>query len=226
MKINIGEKIKSIRISSGETMETFGKRFNTSKATVNNWEKGRNLPNKENLKIIADVGNISVEELLHGSYDERIEFLLAQLRKKLNDDANVSDLLVNNIMNNVRANYYDNNNNPINDWYSIESYDKLEKDFNNKANRAIFMAKNEDSRDDAVFIEFKNKIDYALEEFKSYYMLASYEKEQGISSDKPFKLNYGTPKGMNEDFKNEIEDATLKFIENLNSIYNTFKNTK
>lgn len=60
----VGEKIKSIRLSLGDTMERFGERFNTSKGTVNNWEKGRNLPNKENLLIIAKLGNITVEELL------------------------------------------------------------------------------------------------------------------------------------------------------------------
>lgn len=47
-------------------MEDFGKLFNTSKGTVNNWEKSRNNPNKENLKLIADLGNISVNELLYG----------------------------------------------------------------------------------------------------------------------------------------------------------------
>lgn len=60
----LGEKIKRIRKEKGLTMEEFGKRFNTSKGTVNNWEKGRNLPNKANLKSIADLANISVEELL------------------------------------------------------------------------------------------------------------------------------------------------------------------
>lgn len=48
-------------------MEEFGKAFNTSKGTVNNWEKGRNLPNKENLLKIAKLGNLSVEQLLYGS---------------------------------------------------------------------------------------------------------------------------------------------------------------
>lgn len=60
----LADKIKSIRLSLGETMEEFGARFNTSKATINNWEKGRNKPNKNNLLLIANLGGISVEELL------------------------------------------------------------------------------------------------------------------------------------------------------------------
>ena len=58
-----GERIKDIRLELGETLEQFGERFNTSKVTVFNWEKGRNLPNKSNLKKIAEIGGISVEEL-------------------------------------------------------------------------------------------------------------------------------------------------------------------
>lgn len=65
--IEVGNRIKSIRLDQGATMEEFGKAFNTSKGTVNNWEKGRNLPNKENLLKIAKLGNLSVEQLLYGS---------------------------------------------------------------------------------------------------------------------------------------------------------------
>jgi transcriptional regulator with XRE-family HTH domain len=64
----VGNRIKSIRLDEGATMEEFGKIFNTSKGTVNNWEKGRNLPNKENLLKIAKIGNITVGQLLNGEH--------------------------------------------------------------------------------------------------------------------------------------------------------------
>lgn len=38
-KKQVGARIKDIRLSLGESMEQFGARFNTSKGTVNNWEK-------------------------------------------------------------------------------------------------------------------------------------------------------------------------------------------
>lgn len=66
----VGERIKKIRLSLGQSMEAFGENFNTSKGTVNNWEKGRNLPNKKNLKAIAKLGDMSVEELLHGKVSD------------------------------------------------------------------------------------------------------------------------------------------------------------
>lgn len=62
--ILIGDRIKNIRLSLGLSMEEFGlKYFETSKGTVSNWEKGRNLPNKKNLKIIAQLGDMTVEDL-------------------------------------------------------------------------------------------------------------------------------------------------------------------
>ncbi len=69
MKKSLGERINAIRLEKGYTMEDFGKLFNTSKGTVNNWEKGRNNPNRKNLKKIAEIGNVSVEFLLYGSRD-------------------------------------------------------------------------------------------------------------------------------------------------------------
>lgn len=68
----IGKRIESIRLKVGETMEQFGERFNTSKGTVNNWEKGRNLPNKRNLASIASLGGISVEELIYGTLENQV----------------------------------------------------------------------------------------------------------------------------------------------------------
>ncbi|HEM3633703.1 TPA: helix-turn-helix domain-containing protein [Streptococcus suis] len=74
--IQVGERIKQIRLSVGESMEKFGERFETSKGTVNNWEKGRNLPNKENLKKISELGQMTVNELLYGNVDNLIESIL------------------------------------------------------------------------------------------------------------------------------------------------------
>ncbi|MQW23898.1 helix-turn-helix transcriptional regulator [Lactococcus sp. dk322] len=63
----ISERIKTIRLNKGMTLEEFGELFSTSKGTVNNWEKGRNLPNKENLFKIAQLANMTVEELTRNS---------------------------------------------------------------------------------------------------------------------------------------------------------------
>ena len=75
-----GERIKDIRLELGETLEEFGGRFNTSKATVFNWEKGRNLPNKSNLKKIAEIGDVSIHELI---YRKPIGQKIKAIRKSL-----------------------------------------------------------------------------------------------------------------------------------------------
>lgn len=69
---NVARRIESIRSNLGLSMERFGEMLNTSKASVNNWEKGKNLPNNERLKHIAELGNVEIDELLYGDPNSRI----------------------------------------------------------------------------------------------------------------------------------------------------------
>lgn len=70
MSINnneVGERIKKLRSEKGLSQEEFGKLIkNAHKSLVSKWEKGQSLPNNERLKIIAELGGISVNELLYG----------------------------------------------------------------------------------------------------------------------------------------------------------------
>ena len=65
--MNAGKKIKSIRMQRGETMKEFASRIDgkASKGTISKWENGKYLPNNERLKKIAELANISVNELLY-----------------------------------------------------------------------------------------------------------------------------------------------------------------
>ena len=75
-KIEVGNRINQIRLSKGDTLEEFGIRIARvlnvssnkapSKSNVSKWEAGSSLPNKARLKAIADIGDITVEELLYG----------------------------------------------------------------------------------------------------------------------------------------------------------------
>lgn len=65
--IAVGARIREIRLARGETLEEFGKRLEARKGVICNWESGRNLPNKRHIKEIADMANISVQELLYGT---------------------------------------------------------------------------------------------------------------------------------------------------------------
>lgn len=75
----VGNRIKNIRVSRGDSMESFGKRLNTSKAAVNNWEKGVNLPNNKRIRDIAIIGGITVSELLYGPFIEYAQKFVERL---------------------------------------------------------------------------------------------------------------------------------------------------
>lgn len=63
----IGNKIKNIRIGLGMTMEEFGRQFNpeVDKSIISKWESNGHNPNNERIKRIAELGAVSVEELLN-----------------------------------------------------------------------------------------------------------------------------------------------------------------
>ncbi|OEK71094.1 hypothetical protein AST01_02455 [Staphylococcus equorum] len=76
-KENVGKRIKSIRLSSADTMEEFGQAVdNANKSLVSKWERGASFPNKHRMKIICEIGNVTVPYLLYGSYDEFVKDLI------------------------------------------------------------------------------------------------------------------------------------------------------
>lgn len=73
-KKKLGNRIKGIRVAEKDTLEAFSQKINkysggvikSGKSNVSRWEKGENIPNDITLKAIADIGGITVEELLYG----------------------------------------------------------------------------------------------------------------------------------------------------------------
>ncbi|BDP79848.1 hypothetical protein EfmAA290_05240 [Enterococcus faecium] len=72
----LGTKIKAIRKSKKLTQPAFGLMINNGqlidKKTIYEWEKGTYLPIPERLSRIADLGNMSIEELVCGNVEEYI----------------------------------------------------------------------------------------------------------------------------------------------------------
>lgn len=93
IKINkkaVGSRIKQIRLNKGYTLENFGKLFGASRGNVQAWEYGTSLPNKERIKNISKIADITVNELLYGSIDEYFENNIDTLLKNnsiLKEDA-------------------------------------------------------------------------------------------------------------------------------------------
>lgn len=79
----VGARIGQIRDNLGLTMEELGKKLDTSKGTVSKWEHGLNLPNRKRTKRIAELGGISVDELLGSNLNKIIGKRIYLIRKSL-----------------------------------------------------------------------------------------------------------------------------------------------
>ncbi|MGC3599010.1 helix-turn-helix domain-containing protein, partial [Enterococcus faecium] len=65
-------------------------------STVNNWERGINLPKTETLHQIAEIGHVTNEYLLYG--DQENQYILEMLQKKPGKlDPKIEGLIVDDI---------------------------------------------------------------------------------------------------------------------------------
>ena len=116
----IGNRIKQIRLSKGLTMEEFGKLFKpkANKSLVSKWESGKSLPNNDRLKRITEIGEISMNYLLKGTYmagdikmmseEERKTFLDGINEQLKHSYSNIQDK-TKKILNNIDYTSYNNN---------------------------------------------------------------------------------------------------------------------
>ena len=70
--MTFGEKIKEARKESGLSQEQFAEKMNVSRSAVAKWETDKGMPDVNNLKIMAQLLNVSVDYLL--DEDEKISF--------------------------------------------------------------------------------------------------------------------------------------------------------
>ncbi|WP_394530089.1 helix-turn-helix domain-containing protein [Lactococcus lactis subsp. lactis] len=124
---SVGSRINDIRLSLGLSMEQFGKLFNTSKGTVNNWEKGRNLPNKENLLKISNLGDTTIEYILHGTMDEYIDNLITKLQTDLLADKSISNAVIPFIVSEVKSIMYSNASSFLNTEQADKKFNETKK---------------------------------------------------------------------------------------------------
>ena len=62
--INIGKRIKEIRIEQGLSQQRFGELLSISQDTVSLWEKGKSVPTTEFLIAIAKQFDVSTDYIL------------------------------------------------------------------------------------------------------------------------------------------------------------------
>lgn len=121
-KKEVGNRIRNIRITSPKvkdklqgkkpTLERFATLVDSNKSNVSRWERGLNIPNEITLRIIAEYGDTSVEELLHGN---RSEVISRAIDDALEDFVNFNDNLDSLDIEDIKTDYKNNK----------ERYDKL-----------------------------------------------------------------------------------------------------
>ena len=87
--MNISEKIKKIRLDNNFTQETFSSFLGVPRYLVSNWEQGRSAPSIEDVVLIANKLNCSIDELLL----EEVDYLIdgSSKRSILNDNPSLSE---------------------------------------------------------------------------------------------------------------------------------------
>lgn len=90
----VGNRIRQIRQELKLSMEKFGKLIgDLPRSTVNNWERGINLPKTETLHQIAEIGHVTNEYLLYGTQEN--QYILEMLQKKAGKlDPKIEGLIV------------------------------------------------------------------------------------------------------------------------------------
>lgn len=96
MNSGLGLRIRAIRQQLGLSMEDFIERIDNKpgkgkSGTVNNWESGKNAPNKRRLKKIAELGGVSVDFLLHGDASESLANTKSLIDKAIKDASSLTD---------------------------------------------------------------------------------------------------------------------------------------
>ena len=166
----VGSRIKSIRITRGDSMESFGKKLDTSKAAVNNWEKGVNLPNNKRLKLISEIGGTTVDFLLYGSLDDYARSLLNDLEKELNEDDSINKgaihLIVDEVENRLFPKYLPR---------GFNDKDSLEKTFNEYKKDAIELWTNLDGLDVRLVTMIGSQLSATLTDSLKYFYADFYK---------------------------------------------------
>lgn len=67
LSLQIGARIKSIRLRLNYSQELFGHNIGVSDGAVSSWEMGDSLPSVKNCISIAKIGEVSIDWLLTGA---------------------------------------------------------------------------------------------------------------------------------------------------------------
>ena len=80
----LGENILKLRKKNGLSQEQLGEKINVTRQTISNWELGETAPNPEQLKLLSQSLNISIDELLDNNVTTNIKEKIINIEKTTN----------------------------------------------------------------------------------------------------------------------------------------------
>ncbi|MFT9050048.1 helix-turn-helix domain-containing protein [Liquorilactobacillus nagelii] len=183
----LGERIRAIRIRSGLTMEEFikeidGKDGKGRSGTVNNWETGKNSPNKKRLKKIAEIGNIPVNYLTTGKKEDNDRELKISVIKKYGNspltEKEKSSLYESSLESDIET-MRDNNKNLLEaaDFFKRDKLEKFNYDeitFSGAVSR--FLATIEHQKKNSLLLPFKDLINKYIDYLDKKITLSEFQK--------------------------------------------------
>lgn len=86
----IGAFLKKLREEKGWTQEELAEKLYIRRQSISKWEIGKTCPDSENFKMLSEIFNVSIDELMSGEHISKKDALIKseELKIKILDDSN------------------------------------------------------------------------------------------------------------------------------------------
>ncbi len=94
MNIDIGSKIKTLRLSKSMTQEQLAKALHVSAQAVSKWENGKSYPDIHSLLLLSALFDVSLDQLIKGDLETMKQEVNAADVRAMNRDAIIFSILL------------------------------------------------------------------------------------------------------------------------------------
>ena len=132
--MNFGKKLLDARKKANLSQEEIAEKLNITRQTVSKWESNETVPNINQVKLLAKIYKISLEELLnYNKVDEEIESIIKKTNTKTQDKINWTKVwskkypVLETYQNKVNIKKYENDlNNILTELQTKYNYNRLD----------------------------------------------------------------------------------------------------
>lgn len=132
--MNFGKKLLDARKKANLSQEEIAEKLNITRQTVSKWESNETVPNINQVKLLAKIYKISLEELLnYNKIDEEIESIIKKANTKTQDKINWTKVwskkypVLETYQNKVNIKKYENDlNNILTELQTKYNYNRLD----------------------------------------------------------------------------------------------------